>query len=40
MTKNYITVIIVVGDVIKLCNLVSKVPLCMADQAKFSQVHK
>lgn len=23
-----------VGDVIKLCNLVSKVPVCMADQAK------
>lgn len=23
-----------VGNVIKLCNLVSKVPVCMADQAK------
>lgn len=35
MTWNYIiSVIMLVGDVIKLCNLVSKVPVCMADRAK------
>lgn len=35
MTRNYIiSVIMLVGNVIKLCNPVSKVPVCMADQAK------
>lgn len=35
MTWNYIiSVITLVGNVIKLCNPVSKVPVCMADQAK------